>query len=341
MVKYGYTRSGKQRWYCPKCRVTSTKTRPDIIKKKWGRLFTHWLLSNISLTQLSKKLKIGKRTLNYHFQSIWKQFKQELSTYRVYVSTYNQNTSTQQITQKTKVRVIILDATYVRRDYVVLIAKDLTHILGFGFYQKENYNSWCDFLTKLFPYPQLYPDIVVIDGKQGLMLALRSVFEDKVKIQRCLFHIHLLFRTYLSLKPKTKAGKELKCLVDQLSRVTTKSAMSSWLLRFFLWFSFYQPLLLKTPHPKKKNKADKPVWRYKHKKLRAAFSLIKNSLPYLFTFLYHPDVPRTTNHVEAGINARLKELIYRHRGLSKTKQKILISLFLKSKMKNQHESLFN
>ena len=31
------------------------------------------------------------------------------------------------------------------------------------------------------------------------------------------------------------------------------------------------------------------------------------ALPHLFTFVDYPHVPRTTNHVEGGVNSRLKE----------------------------------
>ncbi len=332
MLRYGYTSSGKQRWYCPQCGTTSIKTRPDITKNKWRRLFIRWLLSNTSLTQLSKTLKVSQRTLSYHFESIWTQLKEELNTSWIYTSPGNKNTSTAYTDQGNQGKVVILDATYVRRDYVILIAKDLKHILGFGFYQRENYQAWLSFFKALFPNPIYFPDVVVIDGKKGLIQAANEFFGDKVKIQRCLFHLHLLFRGYLSVRPKTQAGKELKHLVDQLSAIATKQAMSYWLLKFFLWLSYYQPFLLKVPHPTKKDKLGKTIWYYEDKKLRAAFSLVKNSLPYLFTFLYYPDTPRTTNHVEAGVNARLKELIHQHRGLSRLKQKILITLFLKSKM---------
>jgi len=324
MLKYGYTSSGKQRWYCPRCKITSIKTRTDLSKDKWERLLTHWLLSNTSLTELSKTLKISKRSLGYKFNLVWQDLlkKEEFKTSHPETCVYDYP------------RIVILDATYIKREYVVLIARDLEYVLGFAFYQKENYFSWYDFLIKLFPNPRLYPQVIVTDGKGGLIQAINEIFGDKVKPQRCLFHIHLLSRVYLSLKPKTLAGKRLRSLIHQLSYVKTKRERYAWLLRFFLWFSYYQPLLEeKVLEPMRRTKRGKPVWSYKNKKLRAAFSLIKNSLPYLFTFLDYPNVPHTTNHLEGGINARLKELIHRHRGLSREKQKILITLFLKSKMR--------
>ena len=331
MYRYGYTSTHKQRWRCRVCGLTTTNSRSDITQRSRYKLFIKWLTTPIRLKEIAQHHKISRQTLYHWFQPFWQQ-ELNKNNKKVFLANKDQLSSSYRPSQT---RVLILDATYIKRDYVVLIAKDLNHVLGFGFYSKENYDNWFDFLSKLFPRPHafssssFYPQVIVVDGKQGLIQAIRATFGLKVKIQRCLFHIHLLFRVYLSTKPKTKAGKQLKRLVHQLSKVTTISDMQVWLFKFFLWTVYHRSLLeAKVPIGSKSGRR----WRYKHKKLRAAFSLIKNSLPYLFTFLYYPYVPRTTNHVEAGINACLKELIHRHRGLSPTKQKVLITLFLKSKM---------
>lgn len=73
-------------------------------------------------------------------------------------------------------------------------------------------------------------------------------------------------------------------------------------------------------------------WWYTHQKLGSARAPIQNALPYLFTFIEMPNVPRTRNHVEGGVNARLKELIRRHRGLSPERKRAVAAFFLTSKM---------
>lgn len=52
---------------------------------------------------------------------------------------------------------------------------------------------------------------------------------------------------------------------------------------------------------------------------------IRNALPHLFTFIDYPHVPRTTNHVEGGVNSRLKELVHRHRGLPQDRKQMLVA----------------
>jgi hypothetical protein len=67
--------------------------------------------------------------------------------------------------------------------------------------------------------------------------------------------------------------------------------------------------------------------------LRSARSHLNNALPYLFTFIIEvPGVPRTSSHVEGGVNARLKEQrIRRHRGLSFERKRAVAAFFLASK----------
>ncbi len=329
MYRYGYTSTHKQRWRCKRCHLTRVTSRPDIVQKSRYNLFIKWLTTSTRLEDIAKTYKVSRQTIYQWFQPFWQQ---ELSknNKKVYLADRDQISS---FYEDGKTKVIILDATYIKRKAVILIAKDLKHILGFGFYQRENYQAWLSFFKALFPNPIYFPDVVVIDGKKGLTQAANEFFEDKVKIQRCLFHLHLLFRGHLSSRPETQAGKELKLLIRQLSKVKTKSKMHKWLLKYFLWFVDNGQLLEeKTISVPEKNKTNRLSWHYTNKKLRATFNLLRNALPYLFTFLDYPSTPRTTNHVEAGINSRLKELIHKHRGLSLSKQRILIKLFLQSKM---------
>lgn len=77
----------------------------------------------------------------------------------------------------------------------------------------------------------------------------------------------------------------------------------------------------------------KKRWWYKHRTLRGMQSHINNALPHLFEYVRSPQIPRTTNFLEGGINARVKELLRRHRGLSLTKRLALVAYFLDSKLR--------
>jgi len=72
---------------------------------------------------------------------------------------------------------------------------------------------------------------------------------------------------------------------------------------------------------------------YTHRKLRAARSLVFNALPDLFHYTTRKHIPNTTNHVEGGINAPLKELLGRHRGITAAQKEFLVSQFLYARRK--------
>lgn len=192
------------------------------------------------------------------------------------------------------------------------------------FAERESFASWVLFLE---PLP--VPDAVVIDGQKGLQAAVHYLW-PLTKIQRCVVHIERLARIKLSRHPKTSAGKELLALVKRLFGVHTSKQRGRWLCVYRRWErrhadflkerSYGEPLVGK-----------KRIWWYTHRNIRAARSLIRNALPHLFTFIDYPHVPRTTNHVEGGVNSRLKELVHRHRGLSQDRKQVLVAEYLGSK----------
>jgi len=71
---------------------------------------------------------------------------------------------------------------------------------------------------------------------------------------------------------------------------------------------------------------------YKHKKLRSAVNSIKNNLRYLFTSKNHPilNIPNTTNHIDGGVNSKIRELVRSHRGLRKDRRNIILTVLLNS-----------
>jgi hypothetical protein len=69
--------------------------------------------------------------------------------------------------------------------------------------------------------------------------------------------------------------------------------------------------------------------QYVHRSLRSALFGIKLALPYLFTYQDFPElkIPNTTNHVDGGVNTKLKELNRQHRGMRRDRRnKLLVRL---------------
>jgi len=307
MQRRGKTAAGSQRWFCQSCRISITRKRADIKHNGLRRQFTAWLSSNDNLETVAKRQDCSPRTLKRRFKSLWSEVPDII------------------VSSNISGGILISDATYLGgREHVVLVARSKQEMISWMFSERENALSWANFFSKLH-----IPDVIVCDGQRGMLAAIAVVW-PRTKIQRCLLHVVRLVRIKLTRQPKTEAGITLKYIVRDVFSIRTRRQKRRWLRRFKHWMKKYAIFMAERTYGE--NKKSKRNWWYTHKNLRAARSLIKNALPHLFMFIGHPEIPRTTNHVEGGINARLKELLHRHRGLPLHKKQILVSHFLGSKM---------
>jgi hypothetical protein len=64
-------------------------------------------------------------------------------------------------------------------------------------------------------------------------------------------------------------------------------------------------------------------------------SHINNALPYIFTYVRYPEIPKTTNFLEGGVNKTISELLSRHRGISLKQKASLITYFLDKKKRGK------
>lgn len=266
-----------------------------------------WLTGNRSLSEIAKANGISRRTLIRWFIPFWERTKQPT------------------VLKHEPFAVYILDGVYLSgRENAALICRTMSAQMSWLFVERETLANWTTFLKKL---PA--PDAAVIDGQKGLLAAIQCLW-PLTKIQRCLVHIERLARIKLTRQPKTSAGKELSMLVKRLLGVRTKRQRGRWLCVYRRWERRHADFLKERSYGEPKA-GEKRTWWYTHRNIRAARSLIRNALPHLFTFIYHPRVPRTTNHVEGGVNSRLKELVHRHRGLSNDRKQVLVAEYLARK----------
>ena len=304
MHKHGRTASGKQRWYCPECSVSAVQTRPDITAQFRHTLFVKWLTGSRSLDEIAAEYGASRRTLIRWFKPLWAMPAPPSFPARPQGSIY------------------VLDGVYLSgRENVALICKAFPAAIRWSFAERETAASWKGFLQNL-PHPA----VVVIDGQKGLSKVISQLWPE-VKIQRCLVHVERLARIRLTRQPKSQAGKELLSLVHRLFDVQNGKQKRRWLALYRRWERRHDAFLIERsegePDPGKKRR-----WWYAHRNIRAARSLIRNALPNLFTYVGNPEIPRSTNHVEGGINSRIKELIHRHRGLNDEQKRVLVATFL-------------
>lgn len=152
---------------------------------------------------------------------------------------------------------------------------------------------------------------VTADGKEAIKAAVRRVF-PKAEFQRCLVHIQRYGETYITQKPKTRAGLELQEIVRRLNMIDCELAQMTWLGRFFEWKRVYGNFL-------KERSFGEKHWWYTHRNLRRVAFHIDKALPDMWRYMDNKSIPKDTNALE-GRFTDLKQKFKNHRGLKKEKR---------------------
>jgi len=310
MQKYGRTSSGRQRWRCLVCQVSCLRERPDLTRSNRRSLFEKWLTGTRSLAEVAEDCGVTRQTLERWFSVFW-----------------NEPLPTLPLPPSFESEILVIDAIYLGgRFNAALIGRTPSSPVHYSFALRESFVSWMEFG---FDLPT--PFAVVLDGQRGGLAAVKTLWPE-AKLQRCMAHVTRNTKNKLTRQPKTEAGQVLRVLTSALFKVRTPKERDIWLEHFHAWEEQFLPLAL--ARTKGANTSGRQTWWYTHKSLRGAYIHLRNALPNLFTYVEYPNIPRTTNHVEGGINARLKELLGRHRGLSLKQKQTLVAMFLASKSIN-------
>lgn len=160
----------------------------------------------------------------------------------------------------------------------------------------------------------------VVDGRRGFI----NVFKG-IPVQQCQFHQIKQVTKYLTRRPHTDAGKELRTLVLTLTKVdeaTFTTALTTWHAK---WGGYIEAKTTDTFITGKKK------WYYTHGKVRSAYRSIKTNLPHLFTYLRYPELnmPNTTNPLDGSFSVLKKKLAVHH-GLRRDRRYKVISQLLKN-----------
>lgn len=226
---------------------------------------------------------------------------------------------------------VILDGIHIG-SLVCLIARTTEYVIAWYWAPYESSNTWSELLQTI---PQ--PGFVVCDGQKGILLAIARCWPD-TRVQRCLFHIWLNVRSKLTLRPKTAAGQDFLRLTRALWQVRAEADVLIWQRQFRAWESRYgnfvkQRTYVRDPKPNQRR------WWYTHGRLRSAYRQLHKlqEQQQLFTYVYNTDprLPRTTNHMEGGINSQLRTKLKLHRGLSDDHQRRLVEWYLYNRMEGQ------
>jgi transposase-like protein len=207
---------------------------------------------------------------------------------------------------------VVFDTTFFDKELALMLFRGNSKNLHWEFTKNETVLKYQNALIEL--EKKYYFLSFTIDGKKGVIQMLENTFKD-TPIQFCHFHQCKIITQYITQKPKTECGKELKYLMIDLKRLTKEQ----FIIRFQNIQTRYEKFI------KEKNENNE----FKHRRMRSAIRSIKTNLDYLFTFDEYPElkIPKTTNSCD-GYFSHLKAKVSLHRGISHERKKKLIEELL-------------
>lgn len=158
----------------------------------------------------------------------------------------------------------------------------------------------------------------VVDGRRGLT----NVFKG-IPVQTCQFHQMKTVTKYLTRRPETLAGMDLRSIMLQLPQSNEKEfsqLLESWHKKYKTFINQKTTII----------GCNRPY--YTHKNVRSAYMSLKNNLPFLFTYQKYPElnIPNTTNSLD-GMFTQLKAKLAIHRGLRRDRRYKMISEILRGR----------
>lgn len=151
----------------------------------------------------------------------------------------------------------------------------------------------------------------------------------KYQVQICQFHVQKRVSSLITKNPYSYAGKELRHINTLFIRNRLTEQELGHTLALYCRRNAY--FLNET------NERGKP----KHTRIIQALRCYKRNMRHLFTYQKYPElqIPNTTNHIDGGVNPKVKDLVRRHRGMRIDRRNtLLINLLynLKGDTRNTH-----
>lgn len=298
---------------CPKCYSKSIVKNGSRYKKqrykckKCGYRFIY--KDDIWITNAYTDYSIGKQTLNElqnKYNKSYKTIKRKFDEL---------NPCTGEIIVPKQTINLVFDGVFFRRDYGFLVFRTYSRNIYWKEIEHEDVKSLSACFDDLDSAGFKFKSFT-IDGRRGFKQFLEYRYPG-IPTQFCIAHQRFIVRRYLTMKPKSECGQELKELMMEMTKFNRKEFTEA----------FYQLQEKYSKFLKERNEEGK----FKHRRLRSAFRSIKTNLPYLFTYLDYPNlyIPSTTNSCE-GSFTHLKKKIRLHCGLNKSRRKKMVDYLLEN-----------
>lgn len=285
--KYGKTKAGSQRWFCPQCKVVFSPMIDNTAKQL--KIFLKWLFGK----DTQKSMPGEGRTFRRKTAQFWRIWPLPPII-------------------ESKEEVLFVDGIYLGRKACILICCNKDYVLGWYLCRYEHSGAWIALMTRIAE-----PKMVVSDGGSGFTKALKKTWPH-AKHQRCVFHVFCQIKRYTTTKSKTAAGAELYMLAKDLLYIDSRKEADKWTDRFIRWMQKYNEFLNQMAYDEYGNR--RPTHERLLKAQRSVFKLLGEGT--MFTYLTPAirneisEASATNNRIEGGVNARLREMLRNHRGLS-------------------------
>lgn len=306
--KNGTTSAGKTRYRCLECGASRTIDREVSQRRYQLEALVGWLCSN----QTQAQVRQGQAARTFRANTAWCWNVQPMLE------------PTGELFDE-----IQLDGIYVQHGHCCLIAHANGHVVDFQWCTTENSAAWGALLARI-PAPA----VVIIDGGSGLAKALRTMWPE-TKVQRCLVHIQRNVRQYMTRRPRTTPGKQLAKLNAALTKIQSLDEAAQWMAALAAWHSEHHDFLNEKTY-NRDPMATRP-WQWTHDRVRKAYNLFATQARKGTLFQYlQPDllaevqepVSSTTNRIEGGVNAPLRQMLSLHRGMRLDRRKRAVEWWL-------------
>lgn len=299
MILWGKTKNGKRRWRCKNCQRSFVWEKQRSGHKSWLK---DWM-SGISFEIIAGKENLCSKTIQ-------REINQFLSSPPEIEIKTNKNAH------------LLIDGTYFKRANCLILYfdNDLKYFQLMRYSTREIKDELIKDLRTL-KRSGINVTSATADGQNAVSSALKRVF-PKAEFQRCLVHIQRYAETYITQKPKTLAGRELKEIVSTLNRIDSHIARMTFLARLNDWRRRHNDFL-----KEKTTKEDGNGWWYTHRNLRRVIYHIEHAMPDMFHYLDNPSIPKDTNALE-GRFTDLKQKLRAHKGLRKTKRENYLKWYI-------------
>ena len=216
VILWAKTKNNKRRWRCKNCQRSFVWENQRSGHRSWLKLW----ISGLTLGQVADRgnvsLETAKRTIG-----------QLLLTMPVIKAKPNPNAR------------LLIDGTFFKRINCLILYFD-SGLKYFQLYRYSAREKEAEIESDLRKLKRASVNVssVTTDGKLAIKTALRKVFPE-VKFQRCLVHIQRYAETYITQKPKTKAGIELQEITKRINSIDSEIAMRTWLCCLSQWKRIY------------------------------------------------------------------------------------------------------